>query len=176
MNRRYSASAALAVVCLALSSIVAAESPFTLSLAVGAFDADTDDSDGPHLNELSYNAILGYEWSRYLALDAEFFHIESDSDFSVFGERSAFAGQAIGLSVRLQWPLADDFHLFLRAGAASFRLSEAELLDEALDDTWHQPMYGAGIRGKHWFVEYVSYGEQDDLYVEQLRGGLVVRF
>lgn len=79
--------------------------------------------------------------------------------------------------MRLIWPLADDFAAYLRAGVHVFELDEdARLRGEVLDDSWTQPVFGAGVRGHHWFIEYVNYGEIDDFYLEQLRVGFEVRF
>ena len=118
----------------------AQEQRFSFGLAVGAFDVDTDDSDGPHLNDLSYSALLGFDWSKYLALEAEFMHVEDDSTIDVFGERSAFSGDAVALSIRLQWPLADDFKAYVRLGGAAFQLTDAEIQDVSLDDQQIQKM------------------------------------
>lgn len=161
---------------ISTQAVKADDGGFTLSLAAGAFDVDTDDSEGPHLNELSYNVLIGYTWTKYIAVEAELMHVESASEIDVFGERSAFGGDAVGLSIRLQWPLADDFTAYLRLGGAAYKLSDTELLDEALDESQTQPIYGGGIRGHHWFVEYVTYGKIEDYYPEQLRGGLIFRF
>jgi hypothetical protein len=45
-----------------------------------------------------------------------------------------------------------------------------------LDESWVRPMYGGGVRGKYWFAEFVSYGKLDDLYLDQVRAGLMMRF
>jgi hypothetical protein len=37
-------------------------------------------------------------------------------------------------------------------------------------------MYGGGVRGNYWFAEFVFYGKLDDLYLDQVRAGLILRF
>ena len=168
---------AVLVLSLGLSAVTHAQDyRYTLSLALGDHDVDTENSEDPHFNELSYNVLVGYNWSKYLVVEAEAFHVPSASGIDVFDERFSFGGDAVGLSLRLQWPLADDFSAYLRLGGAAYKLSDAEIANEPVDETWTQPLYGGGVRGKHWFVEYVNYGEVEDFYLEQLRGGIVIRF
>ena len=166
----------LILLLLLASPAYAQDQRFTLGLAIGGFDVDTDDADTAHFNELSYNVLFGYDWSRYFALEVEAFRVDEASEIDVFRTRSSFGGDAIGLSARIQWPLSDDFSAYFRVGAAAFDLSEAEIMDEPLDQSWQQPVYGGGIRGDYWFVEYVNYGEIEDFHLEQLRGGVIIRF
>ena len=154
----------------------AQDSPLTAILGIGNFDVDTDRSDDAHLSEASYNLMLGFDFSRYLALDVEAMHIENASHRDVFDIESSFGGDALGVSARLQWPLAEDFSPYVRVGATALELNDARVNGESLDDSHTLPMYGLGVRGRFWFVEYVNYGKIDELYLEQLRGGVILRF
>ncbi len=150
---------------------------YSAGLALGNFDIDTSDSDDPHLNELSYSVVLGVAPWRYLAFDAEIMHIDSGEGFDDFDARTSFGGFGYGASARLQWPLAEDFRVFLRSGVSRFELEDsAQLKDVPLKESWTQPMYGVGLRGNFWQLEYVNYGKMDTLYLEQIRAGLFVRF
>ena len=150
---------------------------YSLAFAIGALDTDTSDPDDPHLNELAYSVVLDADVSRFIGIDAELMHLETDRGFDDFGNLSSFGGQGLGVSVRWQWPLAEDFSLYARTGVARFELADDSVFqDLELDKSASQPMYGLGMRGPHWFVEYVNYGKIDALYVEQLRGGLMIRF
>ena len=150
---------------------------YSIAFAIGNLDTDTSDPDDPHLNELAYSLVIGADISRFIGLDAEVMHLETDRGFDDFGNLSSFGGQGLGLSVRWQWPLAEDFNVYARTGAAGFNLDDGAVFrDRELDTSVTQPMYGLGLRGPHWFVEYVNYGKIDSLYVEQLRAGLMVRF
>lgn len=110
------------------------------------------------------------------ALGAEYFHVESALQSDIFNQASAFGGDAVGLSARIQLPLAEDFRAYLRLGGAAFELKDAIWVDLPIETSLTQPITGAGIQGNYWFVEYVNYGKRDDLYLEQLRGGLILRF
>ena len=44
---------------------------FTLGAAVGYHDVDSDDSADPHVNGYTYALLVGYDWSRYVGVDAE---------------------------------------------------------------------------------------------------------
>ena len=150
---------------------------YSIGIGIGNFDTDTDESDDPHLNEIAYAAILGVELSRYFAIDAEIQKIESGQGFDVFGNLTSFGATSVGTSLRIQYPLDEDFTLYLRGGLARFDIEDdATLRDVALDSSYNQPVFGGGIRGTYWFVEYVNYGEIEDLYIEKLRAGLMFRF
>jgi hypothetical protein len=103
---------------------------FSVGPAVGYHDADTDDSADPHVNGYTYSLLVGYDWSRYVACDAEVTHMNRGSDLDVFGRRLSFGAD----------------------------------------------VDGGGVRGDYWFAEFVSYGKLDDLYLDQVRAGLILRF
>ena len=149
---------------------------FTLGGAVGYHDVDTDNSADPHANGYTYALLVGYDWSRYVGFDAEVTRMNRGSDVDVFGRRLSFGADAVGISGRIQWPLDDSFTAYLRLGAAALELDDAELPEGMLDESWVRPMYGGGVRGKYWFAEFVSYGKLDDLYLDQVRAGLMMRF
>ena len=170
----------LLVVCVCTSHAMAqdmAETPWMFGLAVGNFDVDTDVSDDPHLNEVNYGLMFGYQASRFWAVDAEVSRIEVAREYDDFGVLTAFGGYWAGLSARAIWPLAEDFSAYARLGVAAFELDpDSRVRESALDARFTQPFLGVGVRGKKWFVEYLSHGEKDDLYLEQLRFGIEARF
>ncbi|MEM7294065.1 MAG: hypothetical protein AAF420_11820 [Pseudomonadota bacterium] len=150
---------------------------FALGVAVGNFDADTENSDDPHLNTPSYSLMASFTPWRYLGVDAELFHIANIGENDDFGLRTQFGGDGAALSLRARWPIAEDFEFYLRAGYGVIELSDdAVLLDEPLPDQIEQPVFGGGIRGERWFLEYVNQGKAGDLYLEQLRAGWLFRF
>ena len=150
---------------------------FELGVAVGNFDSDTEDPNDPHLNEISFSLMAGWNLNRYLGLDLEYLDVKSAQGLDDFGELSRFGGAAVGASVRFTWPLADDFALYLRAGTSQFSLDgDSTLRGEPLDERYEQTLLGGGVRGNNWFVEYVSYGEIEGLYIEQARAGLMFKF
>jgi len=154
----------------------AAKKRFTLGAAVGYHDVDTDKSSDPHVNGYTYALLVGYEWSQHIAFDAEVTRMNRGSDVDVFGRRLSFGADAVGVSGRIQWPLDDGFSAYLRLGAAALELDNTELPEGMLDESWVRPMYGGGFRGDFWFAEFVSYGKLDDLYLDQVRAGLMMRF
>jgi hypothetical protein len=149
---------------------------FSVGAAVGYHDADTDDSADPHVNGYTYSLLVGYDWSRYVAFDAEVTRMNRGSDLDVFGRRLSFGADVVGLSGRIQWPLDDSFTAYLRVGAAALELDDPEVPDGVLDESWVRPMYGGGVRGNYWFAEFVYYGKLEDLYLDQVRAGLILRF
>ncbi len=149
---------------------------FTLGAAVGYHDVDSDDSADPHVNGYTYALLVGYDWSRYVGVDAELMRMNRGSDVDVFGRRLSFGADAVGLSARIQWPLDDSFSAYLRLGAAALELDSPEVPEGTLDESWVRPMYGGGVRGDYWFAEFVSYGKLGDLYLDQVRAGLMMRF
>ena len=154
----------------------AAKKRFTVGAAVGYHDVDTDDSSDPHVNGYTYALLVGYDWSKYLAVDAEVSRMNRGSDVDVFGRRLSFGADAVGISGRIQWPLDDSFIAYLRLGVAALELDAPEIPEGMLDESWVRPMYGGGVRGDYWFAEFVSYGKLDDLYLDQVRAGLMMRF
>jgi len=82
----------------------------------------------------------------------------------------------VGLSGRIQWPWDDIFTAYLRVGGAALELDDTEVPDGTLDESWVRPMYGGGVPGNYWFAEFVSYGKLNDLYLDQVRAGLILRF
>ena len=150
---------------------------WSLGLALGNFDADTSDPDDPHLNEIAYSILAGLELSRYTAIDVELMKVESSQGFGDFGELTRFGGYSLGLSLRAQWPLAENFRVYVRGGAGSFWLDDSVVIrDQALTDKATQPLFGGGVRADNWFVEYVNYGDIDGLHIEQFRAGVLFRF
>lgn len=149
---------------------------FTVGAAVGYHDVDTDDSADPHVNGYTYALLVGYDWSRFIAFDAEVTRLNRGSDVDVFGRRLSFGADAFGVSGRVQWPMDDSFTAYLRLGAAAFELDDPEIPEGTLDESWVRPIYGGGVRGDYWFAEFVSYGKLDDLYLDQVRAGLMIRF
>ena len=126
---------------------------------------------------MSYSFLASVDLSRYIALDAELMHIETTQGFDDFDEVTRFGAQGAAISARVQWPLAEDFKAYIRAGAVWLDLDEgAALRGEPLPSNVTQPALGFGVRGNRWFLEYVYYGEVEDLHLEQLRGGLIYRF
>jgi hypothetical protein len=98
------------------------------------------------------------------------------SDLDVFGRRLSFGADVVGLSGRIQWPLDDSFTAYLRVGAAALELDDPEVPDGVLDESWVRPIYGGGVRGIYWFAEFVSFGKLDDLYLDPVWAGLILRF
>ncbi len=178
----------LLVLVIAASSAAAAEAGeggegegerkrWSAGLVLGSFDADTDDGDDPHLNEVSYGVVLSYQPSRFWALDAEYSRVEFAREYDDFGVSTSFGARVLGLSGRIMWPVAEDFSLYLRTGLYQFDTDDQSVIQGTpLDDRWSQPAAGAGVRGKRWFVEYIYHGEQDNLHLEQLRAGFEFRF
>ena len=149
---------------------------FSVGAAVGYYDVDTDNSVEPHVKGYTYALLVGYDWSRYVAFDAEVTHMVREFDADVFDRRLSFGANAVGISGRIQWPLDDSFTAYLRLGAAAFELDDPEIHEGTLDESWVRPIYGGGVRGDYWFAEFVSYGKLDDLYLDQVRAGLMIRF
>ena len=171
------------LLCISAHSFAQAEAsdantkkPFSMGAAVGYHDVDTDNSSDPHVNAYTYAVLVGYDWSRYLAVDAELTHMRRGSDVDVFGRRLSFGANAVGVSGRVQWPLDDSFSVYLRLGVAALELDDPEAPEEVLDESWVRPMYGGGVRGDYWFAEFISYGKLDELYLDQVRAGVIVRF
>ena len=163
-------------ISLAEASEPSVNKHFSVGAAVGYHDADTDDSADPHVNGYTYSLLVGYDWSRYVAFDAEVTRMNRGSDLDVFGRRLSFGADVVGLSGRIQWPLDDRFSAYLRLGAAALELDNTELPVGMLDESWVRPMNGGGFLGDFWFAEFVSYGKLDDLYLDQVRAGLMMRF
>lgn len=150
---------------------------FALGVAVGNFDADTEDSDDPHLNTPTYSLMASFTPWRYVGVDAELFHIAQIGENDDFGLRSQLSGDGAALSLRARWPIAEDFELYLRAGYGVIQLSDdAVLLDEPLPDQIEQPVIGGGVRGERWFIEYINQGKAGELHLEQVRAGWLFRF
>lgn len=178
MNSRPLLSLCSLVICC-LSAQICAEPLEDLSVAatLGTFDMDTDDSDGPHLNELSYGAILTWQPVRIFAMSAEWLELEEATDTDVFGEFTSFAARGPTVSVSFRWPMAEDLAAYLRAGASRLSVDDNSVLqNRPLSGAFTQPVYGVGLEGKNWFVEYTNYGTIDELHLEQVRAGLVFRF
>lgn len=148
---------------------------FSLGAAVGYYDIDTDNSVDPHVNSYTYALLVGYDWSRYVGFDAEVTRMDRGSDVDVFGRGLSVSANSVGVSGRIHWPLDDSFSAYLRLGAAALEL-DAKRSEGVLDESWVRPLYGGGVRGDHWFAEFVSYGKLDDLYLDQIRAGVMIRF
>ena len=164
------------LLCVPIISNAADDKAVTLGLSFGHYDIDTEIPSDPHVNGRTYSLLLGFEWSKYFAVELEWSPMQRQTDADVFDRELAFEAAAVGLSGRLQWPLDEHFKAYARLGAAQFELQDARFSDRALDTPVLQPMLGAGLRGDFWFAEYVYYGELEELVVEQLRAGLVFRF
>ncbi len=63
----------------------------------------------------------------------------------------------------------------MRSSYLDYSMSNLDL-GRKVDATNIQVMYGAGVRLKYLFVEYVNYGRRDSMYMEQLRAGLRFSF
>ena len=164
------------LLCIPIISNAADAKAVTLGFSIGHYDIDTENSSDPHVNGRTYSLLLGYEWSKYFAVELEWSSMQRQTDADVFDRELAFEAAAVGLSGRLQWPLDEHIKAYARLGAAQFELQDARFSDCALDTPVLQPMLGAGLRGDFWFAEYVYYGKLEELIVEQLRAGLVFRF
>ncbi|MEM1433484.1 MAG: hypothetical protein AAGG11_05475 [Pseudomonadota bacterium] len=152
-------------------------SSWSLGVAVGNFDSDTSESDDPHLNEAAFSLLASFQPWRFLALDAELLHIETARELDEFNELTAFGATGVSLTARLQIPLPEDISIYLRAGSSWLKLDdESQVRDSPMATDRTQPTFGGGISGRYWFVEYVNYGQADDLYLEQLRAGMIWRF
>ncbi len=105
---------------------------WSAGLVLGSFDADTDDGDDPHLNEVSYGVVLSYQPSRFWALDAEYSRVEFAREYDDFGVSTSFGARVLGLSGRIMWPVAEDFSLYLRTGLYQFDTDDQSVIQGAL--------------------------------------------
>ena len=107
------------LLCLPIISNAADAKAVTLGFSIGHYDIDTENSSDPHVNGRTYSLLLGYEWSKYFAVELEWSPMQRQTDADVFDCELAFEAAAMGLSGRLQWPLDEHFKAYARLGMLS---------------------------------------------------------
>lgn len=152
---------------------------FYWGLGVGAFDADFEDSDLPHLNSSTGNLFTGYDISPYLSIEAQLEGIARDAVIDDDGFKTQFTSIGVAPALLVKYPLdrANLFEAYARLGSTylAYEMSSAEL-GKLLEEKKFLTTFGAGIRGKHLYLEYVNYGKIQGLYLEQIRGGIRFSF
>ncbi len=167
--------AVLATVLLAAAAgQPAAADGFYSGFGIGQFDADNDST---FINSAAWNLFAGYELNRFFAVEIQAEYVREGSDTNKFDMRAEFGGWMVSPALLARYPLADDFELFLRAGASAvdYRLVNEEL-GVSVEDRDVVPVFGFGLRTRRLFLEYVNYDRLEGTYLEQLRAGFVLRF
>ena len=167
-------------VALLWSAMPAAAADWYWGLGLGYFDVDHDDSDLPHMESGTGTAFIGYSINDYLGLEIQAEHISTGTDVDADGFRSEFGGSGVSPALIVRYPLdrEDLFEAYVRLGGTYIDYELATPTDggRRVEGTEFQPAFGAGIRTKYLFLEYTNYGQLDELYLEQIRAGLIFRF
>jgi hypothetical protein len=141
----------------------------------GYFDMDVIDS--AYFSSSSVGAFVGFEINRYFALELQVDYVDRGFDTDEDGFRSQFEGVFVSPSLVVKYPLDETLEVYARLGGSLIDYELANIEVPALtDDSTTQPMAGIGIRSKYLFLEYVNYGQLEEMYMEQLKAGFRFQF
>ena len=149
-------------------------SPWYAGLGTGFFDVDFERSEQPHFNSSTLNLFAGYRWSPYLAMEghldyiARGFATDDDNFRSEFGAYGASAG--LVLTYFFNDTATTEIYTRLGASYLNYDIATPNLGQPENQTDWF-PAVAGGLRGRHFFVEYLNHGTREELYLEQIRAG-----
>ena len=172
------AAAVLFVVALPVSAAEADDPRWYAGATLGLFDVDYEDGDLPHFESAAYGVFLGRNLHRFLAAEFALERISQGEGDRNGNFRSSYQSWGLSPSLLLKFPFQDnDVEAYLRFGTSlqAYELESIETDGLQEDERW-RPTIGGGLRGNRFFLEYLYYGEQDGLIMEELRVGLRFRW
>ena len=144
---------------------------------VGYFDADYDDGNLPHINSPTINIFAGWNINRYLGLELQVESIDRAVEEDGDGFLTEFSAVGISPALIFRYPTNEGIEPFIRLGATYMDYEVAtSILGRRVEDSGFQSNIGLGIRFKYLIIEYVNYGDREELYLEQTRVSLKFKF
>lgn len=145
---------------------------------IGLFDVDYEDGDLPHFDSTAYSAFVGYDLHRFIGLELAVDQITEGSGDRDGNLTSSFEAVALSPTLLLKYPFQESaVEAYFRVGGSwqDYRLQSINS-DGVVEDRRWTTALGGGLRGEHFFLEYLVYGEEQELIMEQLRLGLRFRW
>jgi len=145
--------------------------------SIGYFDADFDDGNLAHINSPTASVFLGWDINRYLGVELQIENIDRAAEKDDDGFETVFSGTGFSPALIFRYPLGENIEPFIRLGATYMDYEVATpILGGNVEDAGFQSNVGIGFRFKYLTIEYVNYGDREELFLEQTRIGLKFSF